>query len=279
LVHLRNDLNPELILNGLRFLLDGYKTYRERFKDKKTPDRVEEIVIRAEKETADIERSLDALEPSDAAIVRGDLELLSLLISPTPSMDAFDYWGKLTILVEALQRYATDNRLFELRGSKMAKLGEVLALPRSAKIILPAEHARKLAVVSTDRERLKDVYCVALLQKEPQGFPIAIALVAQFNHYESMGGVSVRETSCRFSISAGQQRHWLMFSRPEDWFMPDFKTHYEYRLGADDLISVAQALREDIGNYVSQVSTDQEKIAPLFFAIDVFASGAATKPS
>src|SRR5262245_38138479 len=112
--------SPELALNGLRLLLEGYKVFRDRFKDKKTPDHVEEILVQAEKspeKAAEIEQTLTkALEPCDAAIVKGDLELLSLLVHPTPHMDAFDYWSQLTKLVAGLHTYAVKNRLFELRG-------------------------------------------------------------------------------------------------------------------------------------------------------------------
>jgi hypothetical protein len=38
-------LTPEIIISSLRLLVDGYKLARERFKDKKTPERVEEIII------------------------------------------------------------------------------------------------------------------------------------------------------------------------------------------------------------------------------------------
>ncbi len=82
-------ITPELILSGLRLLVEGYKLARDRFKDKKTPDRVEEVIIEAEQakpETVDaseIERRVaEALDPSDAAIVKGDMELLSLLLLP-----------------------------------------------------------------------------------------------------------------------------------------------------------------------------------------------------
>ena len=71
-------LTPELVISGLRLLIEGYKAGRDRFKDKKTPDRVEEILTRAEKapqaDTKQIERSIsEELDPRDAAIVKGDL--------------------------------------------------------------------------------------------------------------------------------------------------------------------------------------------------------------
>ena len=99
-------ITPELVVNALRVLLEGYKIFGDRFRDKKTPERVEKILVEAEKapeKAAEIEQSLTkSLEPGDAAIVKGDLELLSLLVHPVPKMDAFDYWGQLTKLVGAL---------------------------------------------------------------------------------------------------------------------------------------------------------------------------------
>lgn len=269
-------LTPELVISALRLLIDGYKVGRDRFKDKKTPDRVEEIVTRAEKapqaDTKEIERSLNEnLDPSDAVIVRGDLELLSLLMLPAPSLDAFDYWGKLTQLPSGLHAFAIKNRLFELRGAKGDTSDELLLLPRSGKLILPNHLAVKLAVPVGDWEGVRDAECLAVLRKEAQDFPIAAFVGARFNKYSSMGGdPTVNSDSCYFSIGPGQQRHWLSFSRP-DGYIPHFQRYFEYRLEAADLISIVQALSDDIREYATAVNADQEKIGSLFTAIDVFA--------
>jgi len=182
-------VSPDFYINALRFLLEGYKVARDRFKDKKTPEQVEDIVIRAEKSPSsaaeEIERSIDKLDPGDATIVKGDLQLMSLLVVPTPSLDAFDYWGKLTQLVAGLQAYATKNRLFELRGVKTER-GEMLLLPQSGKMILPNERAVQL-VIPSRLETIKDVTCLAVLRKEARGFPIVAMIGARFEKYSSMG--------------------------------------------------------------------------------------------
>ena len=185
-------LSPELIMSGLRLLLEGYKVGRERFKDRKTPDRVEEIVTRAEKspqqaDAKEIERDLtETLDPTDAAIVKGDLELLSLLMHPAPSLDAFDYWGKFSQLAAGLQAFANRNRLFELRGEKRHDLGEVILLPRSGEYILPERISPGMAIPYS-RESVKDVTPLALLQKSTSDFPILLLVRARFNEYSSMG--------------------------------------------------------------------------------------------
>lgn len=272
-------LTPELVISALRLLIEGYKVGRDRFKDKKTPDRVEEILTRAEKapqaDTKQIERSIsEELDPRDAAIVQGDLELLSLLMLPAPSLDAFDYWGKLTQLVAGLQAFAIKNRLFELRGAKRNPWGEVLLLPRSGKLILPDSLAAELTVPANNWERLKDAECLAVLRKEAQDFPVVALIGARFNRYSSMGGdPGVDSYSCYFEIGYGQQRHWLSFSRP-NVYEPHFLKHFEYRLEAADLISIVQALRDDIREYATAVNADEERIHSLFTAIDAFAERA-----
>jgi len=273
-------LTPELVINALRLLIEGYKVGRDRFKDKKTPDRVEEILTRAEKapqaDTKQIERSIsEELDPGDAAIVKGDLELLSLLMLPAPSLDAFDYWGKLTQLVAGLQAFAIKNRLFELRGDKKDQWGEVLLLPRSGKLILPNELALELTRPTSHWERVKDAECLAVLRKNAQDFPIVALVGARFNEYSSVGGNPlVKEDSCYFAIGPGQQRHWLSFSRPSEWYRAHFEDHFEYRLEATNLISIVQALRDDIREYAMAVNADEEKIRSLFTAIDAFAERA-----
>jgi hypothetical protein len=92
-----NIVHPDLVVSSLRLLVDIYKLASDRFKDKKTPERIEEIVVRAEQasprtaDKAEIERSIaEALDPGDAAIVKSDLELLSLLLVRAPALEAFD---------------------------------------------------------------------------------------------------------------------------------------------------------------------------------------------
>ena len=76
--------SPELIISVLRLLSDWYKIFGDGFRDKKTPEHVEEILAQAEKnpqkvDRAEIEGSLArVLEPDDAAIVKSDLDRLLL---------------------------------------------------------------------------------------------------------------------------------------------------------------------------------------------------------
>lgn len=266
-----------LVISLLRLLLDGYKVASDKFKDKKTPDRIEKIVARAEKaepttvSKEDIERSIkEDIDPGDAAIVTGDLEMLSLLFLPTPTLDAFDYWGKLTKLVSGLQTFARKNRLFELRGSKHPLVGEVLLLPTTGKYILPDNHVTMLAVAMHHMEALRDGRCFALLQKDMQEFPIILHISARFNQYGMMGGdPGVIRDECYFYVRPGQQRHWLKFERAQH--SDHFEREYEYRLDASDLISIVHALRDDIREYATAIQLDEQKITPLFTAIDAFA--------
>jgi len=265
-------ITPELAINGLRLLLDGYKVFRDRFRDKSTPDRVEEILVEAEKtpeKAAEIEQSLiKTLEPSDAATVKGDLELLTLFAHPVPSLDAFDYWGQLTKLVAGLHAYAVKNRLFELRGRNDSRFGETLLLPTSGAKILPDEHAIRLAA-PVGSEGVKDAAALALLRKNAKNFPITVLVRADFNEYHSIGGPpSVIGDVCYFSITSGQRRHWLRFDCQGSSY--HFKDTFEYMLSASHLSTIIEALRDDIRKIAAEVAADEQKIAPLFSAIDAF---------
>jgi hypothetical protein len=141
-------------------------------------------------------------------------------------------------------------------------------------LILPDSLAAELTVPTSHWERLKDAECLAILRKEAQDFPIVALIGARFNRYSSMGGnPGVEPYVCYFEIGHGQQRHWLSFSRAHA-YEPHFRTHFEYRLEAADLISIVQALRDDIREYATAVSVDEEKIRSLFTAIDAFAERA-----
>jgi hypothetical protein len=267
-------VSPELVINALRFLLEGYKVARDRFKDSKTPDRVEDIVTRAESspgtDAKQIEQSIaQTLNPDDAAIVRSDLELLSLFVFPVPSLDAFDYWGKLTKLVASLRDYARRNRLFELRGEERSGLGQMLWLFKTSRSILPKELARELGIPD-NMQAVKSAECAALLQNSDKEFPIKVIVAVYFNQYSSMGGEpGVRTAEARYGVVPGQQRHWLRFNREESEYQ--LRATTEYRLDAEDLIEIVESLRDDIKQYAKEVQADEQKIEPLFSAIEAFA--------
>jgi len=205
-------LTPEFVVSSLRLLLDGYKLARDKFKDKKAPEDIEKIVIRAEKseptiDAAEIERNLtESLTPEDAAVVKGDLELLSLLVMPAPTLDAFDYWGMLSRLVEGLRAFAKKNRLFELRGKEEDGFGQVLILPKTGDHILPKKHAAEFPT-PYQREGLKDTESIAFLRKEGSSFPVHVMVGADFYQYSVVGGPPrVESDSCFFDVGPGQQR-------------------------------------------------------------------------
>ena len=252
--------------------MEGYKVFRDRFRDKSTPDRVEEILVEAEKtpaKAAEIEQTLtNTLEPSDAAIVKGDLELLSLFAHPVPSLDAFDYRSQLEKLVISVRAYAVKNRLFELRGRSDSRFGETLFLRRTGKFLLPDKYAIELAIPDTSQQ-VKDAGTLALLRKDTDRFPVTALVKADLNEYHSYGGPpSLVSRASYFWITSGQQRHWLRFVR--DSGSPYFHDHIEYRLDAADLIGIVKALREDIQAIAAEVHADEQMIAPLFTAIDAF---------
>jgi hypothetical protein len=266
--------DPHLFVSGLRLLLDIYKLANDRFKDRKTPERVEEILTRAERSRhgkEEIERSLDALEPHDAEIVRNDLQLLSLLTFPTPQLDAFDYWGKLTALAKGLQTFAKEKRLFELRGENNEPFGEYLLLPTSGRCLLPLTHARRLAHRADGGETLKDVEGIAVLLKETNQteFPIKLWVRARFYSRHEWDSEEISAHTCVYFIHQGQQKHWLKFRRPDAYYSR-FEQRYEYRLDADDFTSIVRALRADIHECASRARADEEKVRPLFNAIDEF---------
>jgi hypothetical protein len=274
-------VTPEFVVSSLRFLLDSYKLARDRFKDKKAPEELEKIVIKAERsepktlDAAEIERDLtESLTPEDAAIVKGDLELLSLLVMPAPRLEAFDYWGMLSRLVEGLREFARKNRLFELRGKEEYSFGQVLLLPKTGDHILPKKHAAKLPR-PYERQGVKDADCLAFLRKGGSAFPLHVLVDARFYRYDGMGGPPpVESDSCFFDVEPGQQRHWLKFDRGHR-ISGHFVQDFEYMLEASDLVSIVQGLRDDIRDYATAINLDEKRILPVFDAIDAFVRGEA----
>jgi hypothetical protein len=264
------DLKPDTLISALRLLLDGYKLFGDRFKNKETPEKVGEILTRAEKtpsvDTKQIEQSItQALGPEDAAIVKNDLSLLSLLGLPTPSLDAFDYWGKLEELVAALQAFATKNQLFELRGFDDQMVGEGLSLLKTSTVLMPKNLAFGLATPYR-RQKVDEVHCMVVLQKQTKEFPLRVIVAAVFSEYNDFGDSHPVSDTTVYSVGPGPQRHWLRFSHPVS------HTHFlpgeQYRLDAADFIAIVNALRDDIREYAAEVHADEKMIALLFGQID-----------
>jgi hypothetical protein len=265
-------ISPELFISAVRLLMEAYKFGRDQFKDKKTPERVEEILTRAEMEPGVDrkqieERIAQQLDPEDAAIVTNDLALLSLLVLPSPSLDAFDYWGKLTQLVSGLQAFATKNRLFELSGSSHMIFGESLYLAKTSEVLLPKKYAMAIPA-PYERQGLNDVVCAAVLTKDHSDFPIRVVVEATFDQYSDIGGQYIVSDRCYYYVGQGQQRHWLRFylHYPQIHFCQD----YQYRLDASELIAIVNALRDDIHDFASTIKAEEELIRPLFAQIDAF---------
>jgi hypothetical protein len=264
-------ISPELFISAVRLLMEAYKFGRDQFKDKKTPERVEEILTRAEMEPGVDrkqieERIAQQLDPEDAAIVTNDLALLSLLVLPSPSLDASDYWGKLSQLVSGLQAYATNYRLFELRGADERGLGESLYLPKTSDALMPKEFALGLAA-PYHRQDVESVTCMALLQKQTQEFPLIVFVQAVFIRYDGIGSSRDKDSTI-YRVGVGQQKHWLRFSRAVSG--AQFVPWAEYRLDASDFIAIVNALRDDVRDYAAEVRADERKITPLFAQIDAF---------
>lgn len=280
LAHLRN-LSPDTAINLLRLALELAKYKRDKFKDPRAPERAEKVLTEAERQdhkTLDVDeigrRVADALGPEDAEIVQANLELVSLLAAPMPDVDAFDYWGQLTRLVEGLRIYAVQQRLFELRGANKPGMGRALILPRTGSRILPSETAINLAV-AFERQSVRKAEGVAWLQEKPQGFPICLAVLVDFNEhgYGGYGAGSVASDACLFGITVGDQgRHWLGFERSSNC-SAHFDRGGQYMLKAPDFAAICGAIKEDIQEHVADVHGNEKSVRPLFNAIDEFVRG------
>jgi hypothetical protein len=273
-------VTPELIVSCLRLLADGYKLVRDRFKDKKTPENVEEIVIKIDKrhkgattiDETEIDHMLTStLNAEDAALVKSDLELLALLVFPSPALELFDYWGMLGILVTGLHKLAVDLRIFELRGVH-GSLGEILKLDKTSKAILRKEELRRFGNPSP-RWSLDDVQSFVVLLREGPGLLLRVVVEVTLEYYGGGGYGDTRRERCSglFAIERGPKPHWLAFRRLDGNF--ELHENLHFMLTAAHFKAIVQALRDDIRDYATELKADEELIAPLFKQIDAFKKG------
>ena len=275
-------LSPEFVVSSLRLLVESYKLARERFKDKKTPEHVEEIIItireeRNKQKNVDmdqVERLLTSkLEASDAAVVKSDLQLLNLLVLASPDPEMFDYWGMLTTLVAAIHKFAVEHRIFELRGVQ-GTLGEVLKLERTSKAILEKKTLRDFGVPGP-RLSVHDVEAVVALVREADGLPLRMIIAATFEYYSGggYGSTSKEYYDGLFAIESGPRPHWLKFRRIDNQYR--LSEGLQFMLTASHFKAIVEALRDDIHSYAQQLKSDEQLIAPLFEQIQAFSKNIA----
>jgi hypothetical protein len=272
-------MTADTLINASRLFIEYWKLRRDKFKDTKAPERIEQIIIEIKQEEAkgpkllepgDVEnRIISALEPADAAIIKSDLELLNLLVLPSPNIDMFDYWGMLNQLVAGLKMFAIEKRIFDLRGSG-TDVGQAIPLERTTKQIISDVRAKHLAI-AFQRESVDGVRVHVGLASGLVGFPLRVVVFAGFDYYSGIAGYSgtnVEVHQAVYGIECGQRPHWLKFSLIQG--DAHFRREYEFMLTGSDFLDIANALRDDIHAFALELNADERKITPLFQQIQSF---------
>src|SRR5690348_3543469 len=132
-------MDATLAVTMLQLLYMIYVEQRRRSEVANVPDpqRVQELIEEIKQssrrawDNAEFARRIDQkFEPEEAKRVKEDLALFQLF-TEAPNLDRFDYWGLLNRFVSGLQKLATKNHLFRLRGRKVISTS-VLDLTRTS---------------------------------------------------------------------------------------------------------------------------------------------------
>ena len=275
--------DPNLIINALRFILEGYKAYRSR-KGQKVPEKQEEVleetVAKAEEMSArgesaetvasQIEKSLERdLGKAAKDEIVGRASSILALARPF-EVEAFRYYENLSQVLRRAQDFCASTKIFQLRGAKNDTFS-VLPMPQLD--IALREVTEDFQILCGELQRAQDVISATtsrsatyLLTIPPA---VRIRLGFDLTRARITGGTWADTMAAELVLSPGSEVNKIGFNvaRAESPFLRDF----EIRITAKEFQRVVSAILDDVNNYVTELGEEQkhfkERLAPQLVAL------------
>lgn len=274
--------DPNLIVNALRLILDGYKFLRSR-NGKGAPDKEEEVLEKAvskaeemsgrgapaETVTSEIETNLErdlGKAVKDEIINRAS----SILALAQPfDLEAFQYYECLNKVLKQAQDYCTSARIFQLRGANNGAFS-VLRMPA---LNLALQHVTRDFEFSCGQlRRAQGIIKVAAtstsyLVTKAEGLHVSLAFA--LTRARSTGGTYLDDMTAGLALSSGSEVNKVGFNvvTAESPFVQSF----EIRITGNEFEQILSALLDDLNKYTADLANEQqqfkEEIAPQFDAV------------
>jgi hypothetical protein len=274
------DLN--LILNALRFVLDGFTRLRTG-KGQKEPDKREEVlketVERAEEMSAggagvdtvvsEIETKLEqglGTEAKDEIIGRA----ASILALAEPfEVESFEYYKNLVLVLTKAKEFCTATNIFKLRGWSNGQF-EVLLLPKLTSTL----HAicgefrsvtQQLIVGNTFKVHIieSDAYLTTA------NGVLKVLFDLRLERAYSVGGSYKESADVESTLAAGDEVNMIGLETRTS--KHDLIRDVQFRLTGKQFKEIVSALFEDLNHYANELAEEQrdfgEQIAPALKAI------------
>jgi hypothetical protein len=275
--------DPNLIINALRLILEGYKFLRSRG-GKGVPEKQEEVleetVAKAEEMSAqgataetvgaEIETSLerDLGKAVKDEIVSRASSILALAHPFDP--EAFRYYENLTHVLKRAQSFCAGTNIFQLRGASNGVIS-VLPMPQLNQTLVEITQNFRFFCGQLRRGDILEVVpstTGAFLSTKPEA--VHVKFVLSLKRAQVTGGTYMDRMSGELSLSPGSEVNKIGFNvaRPaESPYLMDF----EIRLTGKEFQQVVSAVLDDLNRYATELAEEQrdfkERLAPQLAAV------------
>lgn len=273
-----HSIDPNLIINAFRLVLEGIKSYRSS-RGEQTPDKQEEVL----QDTVERARELSAegagtdkvvseiesrLEQGLGVKVKEEMigRASSILALAQPfEIESFRYCENLVLVLNRAQEFCSMTNIFRLRGTADGN-ATYLALPKVG-LVLPRlfRNFREVAhqLEGGDVFQASPTSTRTYLMNRMQFLYVLIAVEVRKAY--AIGGSYSENVPVELRLKAGSEINSIGFaaSTPLPYtYLKDI----EVRLTAKDFQEVISAILDDINNYATELATEQkefrERIAP-----------------
>jgi hypothetical protein len=284
-------LDPSLVINALRLVLDGWKTFRTK-SGQNEPERkvLEDAVNKAEgmsEEGADAEAVVSevgkTLEKELGAVIKDDVlsRAASILAIARPfETEAFRYYDALWSALNGARQLCVTSNIFLLRARTVKKLQYLPMQNLSLALKDLFEETEVFKAFVTDPDviecRVSKVQSSLTLGAECLSILVVIAVLRAY----SIGGTFTESQTIELFLKPGMQVNRVGF-RSLGRSVSLAPVDFEVLLLGKDFEALMQGILKDLSDYTAELSSEQEefkeKFAPLLRAIDEAMGN--TKPS
>lgn len=275
--------DPNLIINALRLILDGYKFLRSRG-GKGVPEKQEEVleetVAKAEEMSAQ-GASAETVETEIETSLERDLgkaakdEIVSrassiLALAHPFEVEAFRYYDNLSHVLKRAQDFCKATNIFQLRGATNGAIS-VLPTPQLNQTLVEITQNFRFFCGQLRRGDVLEVApstTRAFLSTRPEA--VHIKFVLSLKRANVTGGTYMDTMSGELSLSPGSEVNKIRFNvaRPaESPYLMDF----EIRLTGKEFQQVVSAILDDLNRYAAELAEEQrdfkERLGPQLAAL------------
>jgi hypothetical protein len=265
--------DPNLLVNALRLILEGFKTLRSE-KGQPNPEKREEVLeetiekarelsaegVGADKVASEIETRLEhKLGRAAKDEIIGRVTSILTLAQPF-DLEAFRYFENLSRILARAQTFCVTSNIFKLRGRRVENWGyELLLLPKTGLAL--RQISNDFDVLTTALCGQRDVIgahvskALAFLRTGARTLHIGLAL--DVDRAFSMGGSSTENKHVTLCLTSGSEVNRVGFDVVQPTSVSALPG-LDLRLTATEFHALVSALLEDLNGYTKELADEEQ---------------------